>query len=105
MTSMIRRPRPFSTCCPIWAGLRVLDLACGQGRLSRELARRGARVVGLDISNELLDKARAVEKDEPLGISYRWRKRRSYVACRGRAQPPRSGVIRSVLQQELRLQR
>jgi SAM-dependent methyltransferase len=51
-------------------GLRVLDLACGQGRVSRELARRGARVVGLDISIELLDKARSAEDAEPLGIGY-----------------------------------
>lgn len=51
-------------------GLRVLDLACGQGRVTRALARRGARVVGLDISRELLDKARAVEAEAPLGIMY-----------------------------------
>ena len=49
---------------------RVLDLACGQGRVSRELARRGASVVGIDISDGLLDKARAVEQREPFGITY-----------------------------------
>jgi 2-polyprenyl-3-methyl-5-hydroxy-6-metoxy-1,4-benzoquinol methylase len=32
------------------AGLDVLDLACGHGRISRELARRGGRVLGIDIS-------------------------------------------------------
>jgi 2-polyprenyl-3-methyl-5-hydroxy-6-metoxy-1,4-benzoquinol methylase len=51
-------------------GLRVLDLACGQGRLSRELARRGASVVGLDISSALLARARAAEADNPLGLTY-----------------------------------
>lgn len=51
-------------------GLRVLDLACGQGRISRELARRGASVVGVDISTRLLDKARAAETMKPLGIAY-----------------------------------
>ena len=30
--------------------LCVLDLACGHGRISREIARRGARVVGVDLS-------------------------------------------------------
>jgi SAM-dependent methyltransferase len=49
---------------------RVLDLACGHGRISRELARRGARVVGVDLSTALLDRARARDADEPLPISY-----------------------------------
>jgi SAM-dependent methyltransferase len=49
---------------------RVLDLACGHGRMSRELARRGATVVSVDISTKLLDKARVVEDAEPLGIEY-----------------------------------
>lgn len=36
-------------------GARVLDLACGTGRHSIELARRGFEVVGVDISPELLE--------------------------------------------------
>jgi SAM-dependent methyltransferase len=52
-------------------GRRMLDLACGQGRVSRELARRGASVVAVDISERLLEKARALEANEPLGIEYR----------------------------------
>jgi SAM-dependent methyltransferase len=52
------------------SGLRALELACGQGRVSRELARRGASVVGADISERLLEKARALEDREPLGIEY-----------------------------------
>jgi len=51
-------------------GLRILDLACGHGRLTRELARRGGLVVGLDISIGLLEKARAREATSPLQISY-----------------------------------
>ena len=50
--------------------LRLLDLACGHGRLARELARRRAQIVGIDISSALLDKARAREQVEPLGIAY-----------------------------------
>ena len=43
------------------AGLRLLDLACGHGRLARELARRGGRLVRVDLSAALLEKARAQE--------------------------------------------
>jgi ubiquinone/menaquinone biosynthesis C-methylase UbiE len=50
-------------------GRRVLDLACGQ-RIARELARRGASVVGIDVSAALLAKARAAEEADPLGIGY-----------------------------------
>ncbi len=49
---------------------RVLDLACGHGRISRELARRGSTVVGIDLSEKLIDKARAIETSDPLGVSY-----------------------------------
>jgi 2-polyprenyl-3-methyl-5-hydroxy-6-metoxy-1,4-benzoquinol methylase len=50
--------------------MRVLDLPCGEGRVARELARRGARVVGADISDAMLGRARALERREPLGIDY-----------------------------------
>lgn len=50
--------------------MRVLDLACGQGRLARELARRGGRVVGIDISSAQLDKALEAETEAPAGITY-----------------------------------
>lgn len=52
------------------AGLRVLDVACGHGRITRELARRGADVVGIDISGRLIGKAEEIEQDERLGIRY-----------------------------------
>jgi len=44
---------------PVMTGDRVLDVACGQGRMSRRLAGLGADVVGLDISAAMLGKARA----------------------------------------------
>ena len=50
--------------------LRVLDLGCGQGWFSRQLARRGARVVGLDLSPEMLRHARRHEEEDPLGIEF-----------------------------------
>lgn len=51
-------------------GQRVLDLACGYGTASRYLAQRGAHVTGLDLSAAMLARARQMEADEPLGISY-----------------------------------
>ncbi|MGH2480497.1 MAG: class I SAM-dependent methyltransferase [Ktedonobacteraceae bacterium] len=51
-------------------GQIVCDLACGQGWITRELARCGARVTGVDLSDQLLEIARRYEKQEPLGISY-----------------------------------
>jgi SAM-dependent methyltransferase len=51
-------------------GLRVLDIACGHGRVARELARLGATVTGVDLSRALLDKAEALEGAEPLRVRY-----------------------------------
>jgi SAM-dependent methyltransferase len=52
-------------------GQRVLDAACGQGRVARGLARRGAAVVGVDLSARLVAAARAAEAAAPLGVAYR----------------------------------
>lgn len=52
------------------AGSRLLDLACGNGYLSRRFARQGATVVGVDANAPLLERARAREAQEPLGITY-----------------------------------
>src|SRR5580692_1749767 len=49
------------------AGRRVLDVACEHGRITRELARRGADVTGIDISGKLIGKAREIEESDPLG--------------------------------------
>ena len=51
-------------------GMRLVEVACGQGRVARELARRGAQVTGVDISATLLAKARAQEEAWRLGIGY-----------------------------------
>ena len=51
-------------------GLSILDLACGQGYLSRILARKGANVVGVDLSEKMLEIAQASENSEPLGVKY-----------------------------------
>jgi SAM-dependent methyltransferase len=52
-------------------GERVLDLACGSGRHSIELARRGFSVVGSDISGELIEIAdRAAAAAPELEVSF-----------------------------------
>lgn len=52
------------------SGMRMLDLACGHGKLAREMARRGAHVTGVDLSSALLEKARSREQADPTGIVY-----------------------------------
>jgi len=51
-------------------GQRILDAGCGNGYLSRILARRGALVVGVDVSPRLLEVAKAYEARDPLGIRF-----------------------------------
>jgi len=41
------------------SGSHLLDVPCGNGRLSFELAQRGYRVTGMDISDEFIEEARS----------------------------------------------
>lgn len=51
---------------------RILDLCCGHGRHSLELARRGFRFVeGLDRSHYLIQRAKASAKKENLSVKFR----------------------------------
>jgi len=52
------------------AGQVVLSLACGQGQDARLLAGLGATVTGIDISAEMLRRAREHETAHPRGITY-----------------------------------
>jgi hypothetical protein len=40
----------------------LLEVGCGDGRIARALSARGARVVGLEISEEQVERARAADK-------------------------------------------
>jgi len=48
--------------------LRVLDAGCGQGTQALRLARLGHEVLGVDISEELLDDARRAVANEPSDV-------------------------------------
>jgi D-alanine-D-alanine ligase len=51
---------------------RILDLCCGQGRISLELARRGFGYVdGLDRSRYLIQKAKTESKKESLSVKFK----------------------------------
>ena len=51
-------------------GARILDLGCGPGRHSLELARRGFRVVGADRTSSYLERARAAAREQDLEIDF-----------------------------------
>src|SRR6266478_1785849 len=50
--------------------MRVLDVGCGNGYFTREVARRGARVTGIDISPRMIEHAKRHESTAPLGVEY-----------------------------------
>lgn len=48
----------------------ILDLGCGFGRHSLELARRGCNVVGVDITKDYVDDANINAKKENLSVRF-----------------------------------
>jgi demethylmenaquinone methyltransferase / 2-methoxy-6-polyprenyl-1,4-benzoquinol methylase len=53
-----RRWRKLAVQQVVWPADRVLDACCGTGDLAVEAERRGGRVVGLDFSGKMLERAR-----------------------------------------------
>lgn len=51
-------------------GKTILDAGCGEGYNTRILARRGAKITGVDISERFIELAVQEEEKEPLGIHY-----------------------------------
>lgn len=51
-------------------GCRILDIGCGTGRHSIELAGRGYQVVGVDLSESQLQRARSKAQDAGVSVSF-----------------------------------
>jgi ubiquinone/menaquinone biosynthesis C-methylase UbiE len=60
----------ISTLISLEPGMRVLDLACGHGRIANRLAERGASVVGLDATPLFLDRARKDAAERGVTVEY-----------------------------------
>jgi 2-polyprenyl-3-methyl-5-hydroxy-6-metoxy-1,4-benzoquinol methylase len=67
-----RRVHPaFLEACGDVRGLNALDVGCGEGWCARELARRGATVVGVDASEARITRARALQAAGGEFVDYR----------------------------------
>jgi ubiquinone/menaquinone biosynthesis C-methylase UbiE len=51
-------------------GKQILDLGCGEGFNTRIMARRGAKVTGIDFAEKMIAYAREQEQKDKLGIKY-----------------------------------
>ncbi len=51
-------------------GMKILDVGCGTGNFSIKLARMGCKVVGIDISEEMLEVAKEKAEKEDLDIEF-----------------------------------
>jgi ubiquinone/menaquinone biosynthesis C-methylase UbiE len=60
----------FLAMLPPISGLHGLDVGCGEGSNTRELARLGARMNAIDIAPTFIRHAQATEAGEPLGIIF-----------------------------------
>src|SRR5699024_1944324 len=52
-------------------GRRILDVGCGNGLMTRRLASRGADVLGVDVSEGMLGRARAYQTADDARVEYR----------------------------------
>lgn len=50
--------------------MNILDVGCGTGRHSLEMARRGYNITGIDIADKMLDEARKIAKAEGLSVEF-----------------------------------
>jgi ubiquinone/menaquinone biosynthesis C-methylase UbiE len=60
----------FLAMLPEVQGLFGVDIGCGEGHNTRLIAKRGARLIGIDIAQAFIRHAEEMEEEEPLGIEY-----------------------------------
>jgi len=53
------------------SGMKILDVGCGTGNFSIKLAEMGCEVIGIDVSEEMLDQARKKAKEKGLNIEFK----------------------------------
>ncbi|MHA1211386.1 MAG: class I SAM-dependent methyltransferase [Candidatus Heimdallarchaeota archaeon] len=51
-------------------GLKILDAGCGNGYLSRRMAKKGAKVFGIDFSKHFIGYCKKMEKEKSLGCEF-----------------------------------
>lgn len=57
--------------------IKILDIGCGTGRHSRELAKRGYEVTGIDLSESLLNRAKELAARDGLNVTFQIQDARS----------------------------
>ncbi|WP_216825737.1 class I SAM-dependent methyltransferase [Ruegeria sp. EL01] len=60
----------FLQMLPDVGGLKGIDLGCGEGTNTRQIAIRGARMSAIDIAPSFIEAARAAERQDPQGVEY-----------------------------------
>lgn len=60
----------FLAMLPDVAGLAGLDIGCGEGYNTREVAKRGAHMTAIDIAETFIAHAARHEEEAPLGVRY-----------------------------------
>jgi len=69
-TDFVGRPEVLEVFKEIGKGKAVLDLGCGEGYFSRQMAGIAKKVIGVDISEKMIELAIEREKEEKRGIEY-----------------------------------
>ena len=64
-SSKTYNPVYLNTFFDLLKGKRVLDLGCGPGKEVQELNKKGLEVTGLDLSNEMIKRAKTLEYTDP----------------------------------------